>query len=214
MIISFVSIPDGGKPCLRANNSALSRVRPPRVQITYDVETLGSIQKKELPFIVGILADLSGKPEAPLPKLKERKFIEIDRDNFDDVLGAIGPRLAFRVPNRLQPGSNSMLNVLLNFKRMDDFKPDQIVQKIAPLKQLFDARRRLNDLLAKLDGNDDLDGILSKVLADTAEQAKLRDDLKAAHPPAAAVAAPPSETGGAAPPAPEANGAAPETPAS
>jgi type VI secretion system protein ImpB len=164
----------------------LSRVRPPRVQITYDVETLGSIQKKELPFIVGILADLSGKPETPLPKLKERKFVEIDRDNFDDVLEAIGPRVAFRVANKLQPGSDQMLNVALKFRKMEDFDPDQIVTQIAPLKKLFDARRRLNDLLAKLDGNDDLDGILSEVLASTTEQAKLRAELVAIEAPAAA----------------------------
>jgi type VI secretion system protein ImpB len=157
----------------------LSRVRPPRVQITYDVETLGSIQKKELPFIVGVLADLSGKPETPLPKLKERKFVEIDRDNFDDVLEAIEPRIAMQVPNRLQPGSDEKLNVALTFRKMEDFNPDQIVNQIAPLKKLFDARKRLNDLLAKLDGNDDLDGLLSEILADTGEQTRLRADLKA-----------------------------------
>jgi type VI secretion system protein ImpB len=157
----------------------LSRVRPPRVQITYDVETLGSIQKKELPFIVGVLADLSGKPETPLPKLKERKFVEIDRDNFDDVLEAIEPRIAMQVPNRLQPGSDENLNVALTFRKMEDFNPDQIVNQIAPLKKLFDARKRLNDLLAKLDGNDDLDGLLSEILADTGEQTRLRADLKA-----------------------------------
>ena len=158
----------------------LSRVRPPRVQITYDVETLGSIQKKELPFIVGILADLSGKPETPMPKLKDRKFVEIDRDNFDDVLEAIEPRAAFRVANRLQPGSDQMLNVALTFRKMEDFSPDQIVNQIEPLKKLFDARKRLNDLLAKLDGNDDLDGLLSEILADASEQAQLKADLKAA----------------------------------
>lgn len=162
-----------------SKQQVLSRVRPPRVQITYDVETLGSIQKKELPFIVGILADLSGKPENPLPRLKERKFVEIDRDNFDDVMSAIAPRLAFQVANKLQPDSNEMINVLLSLKKMGDFSPDQIVQQIPALKKLFDARSRLNDLLAKLDGNDDLDGLLGQVLADTAEQAKLREDLKA-----------------------------------
>ncbi len=187
----------------------LSRVRPPRVQITYDVETLGSIQKKELPFIVGILADLSGKPEAPLPKLKERKFVEIDRDNFDDVMEAIEPRLAFRVPNKLQPGSDQMINVLLKFKKMTDFNPDEIVKQIGPLKELFDARNRLNDLLAKLDGNDDLEGILTEVLANTSDQAKLREELKAsaAATPADGAGTPAAPTGDAA-----AAPAAPETP--
>jgi type VI secretion system protein ImpB len=177
----------------------LSRVRPPRVQITYDVETLGSIQKKELPFIVGILADLSGKPETPLPRLKDRKFVEIDRDNFDDVLDAIGPRVAFRVPNRLQPDSDQMINVALTFRKMEDFGPDQIVSQVAPLKKLFEARKRLNDLLAKLDGNDDLDGILGEILTNTTEQARLRADLKAVTDAGAA----PNSPSAAPPPAPE-----------
>jgi type VI secretion system protein ImpB len=187
--------PSLGEIMSESKQQVLSRVRPPRVQITYDVETQGSIQKKELPFIVGILADLSGKPESPLPKLKERKFVEIDRDNFDDVMSAIGPRLAFRVPNKLQADSNEMISVLLSLKRMADFSPDRIVQQIPALKKLFDARRRLSDLLAKLDGNDDLDGILGQVLADTAEQTKLREELKATSPADEA----PSTEGGASP---------------
>jgi type VI secretion system protein ImpB len=157
----------------------LTRVRPPRVKITYDVEIGNAIQKKELPFIVGILADLSGKPEEPLPKLKERKFVEIDRDNFNAVLEKIGPRLAFRVPNRLQPGSEQMFNVLLKFAAMDDFGPVNVVQQIPPLKELYDARNRLRDLLAKLDGNDELDGILTQILDDSGQQEKLREELKA-----------------------------------
>jgi type VI secretion system protein ImpB len=177
------------------------------VQITYDVDTLGAIQKKELPFIVGILADLSGKPDpdVPQPKLKERKFVEIDRDNFDAVLEAIGPRMAFRVPNRLDPDAQGSFNVLLNFKTMEDFNPEKIVKQIAPLNELFVARNRLNDLLAKLDGNDDLDALLKDILANTAEQAKLREELKAADP---ASPAAPTDGGGAAAPA----AAAPETP--
>jgi type VI secretion system protein ImpB len=164
----------------------LSRVRPPRVQITYDVEIGNAIEKKELPFIVGVLADLSGMPETPLPKLKERKFVEIDRDNFDTVLEAAAPRLAFRVPNKLQPDSDQMLNVLLNFKSMEDFDPVSILQQIAPLRELYNARSRLRDLLAKLDGNDDLDAILSEIIASTDEQNKLREELKAALPAPAA----------------------------
>ena len=157
----------------------LTRVRPPRVKITYDVEIGNAIQKKELPFIVGVLADLSGKPEQPLPKLKERKFVEIDRDNFDTVLEAISPRLAFRVANKLQPGSDQMVNVELRFSKMEDFEPVSVVKQIAPLKELYDARNRLRDLLAKLDGNDDLDAILTEIVADAAQQAKLREELKA-----------------------------------
>jgi type VI secretion system protein ImpB len=157
----------------------LSRVRPPRVQITYDVETGGAIQKKELPFIVGILADLSGQvdPDHPLPKLKERKFVEIDRDNFDAVLEAAAPRIALRVPDRLKKDSTEMHNVLLSFTRMADFDPVNVVKQIPVLNELFTARNRLNDLLAKLDGNDHLDSILSDVLANTEQQKKLRSEL-------------------------------------
>jgi type VI secretion system protein ImpB len=155
----------------------LSRVRPPRVQITYDVEIGGAIEKKQLPFIVGILADLSGLPSAPLPKVKDRKFVEIDRDNFDDVLASAGPRLAIRVPNKLKPDANEMLNVELHFKSMDDFGPVALVQQIEPLRKLFEARNRLRDLLTKLDGNDELDAVLREVVASTEEQAKLRSEL-------------------------------------
>ena len=158
----------------------LSRVRPPRVQITYDVEIGGAIEKKQLPFIVGILADLSGQPSEPLPKVKDRKFVEIDRDNFDDVLAAAAPRLAIRVPNKLKPDANEMLNVELKFKSMDDFGPVALVQQIEPLRKLFEARNRLRDLLTKLDGNDELDAILREVVASTEEQSKLRSELGAA----------------------------------
>jgi len=186
----------------------LSRVRPPRVQITYDVEIGGAIEKKQLPYIVGILADLSGHPSEPLPKVKDRKFVEIDRDNFDDVLAAAAPRLAFRVPNKLKPDADEMLNVELKFKSMDDFGPVAVVQQIEPLRKLFEARNRLRDLLTKLDGNDELDAILREVVASTEEQAKLRSELgatEASGDGAAPAAAP------AAPPAPEAP--APGTPA-
>ncbi len=172
----------------------LSRVRPPRVQITYDVEIGGAIEKKQLPYIVGILADLSGHPSEPLPKVKDRKFVEIDRDNFDDVLAAATPRLAFRVPNKLKPDANEMLNVELNFKSMDDFGPVAVVQQIEPLRKLFEARNRLRDLLTKLDGNDELDAILREVVASTEEQTKLRGELGAngANSDAAAPAAEPA----------------------
>ncbi|MBV9506523.1 MAG: type VI secretion system contractile sheath small subunit [Acidobacteriia bacterium] len=143
----------------------LDRIRPPRVQITYDVETGGSIQKKELPFAVGILADLSGKPETALPKLKDRKFVEIDRDNFNDILKAIGPRLVLRVDNKLAE-HGSKLNVELRFRHMEDFTPLAMVKQVKPLNALLEARGRLNDLLAKLDGNDDLDATLQWIARD------------------------------------------------
>jgi type VI secretion system protein ImpB len=198
----------------------LSRVRPPRVQITYDVQVGDAFQKKELPFIVGVMADLSGKPEAPPPKLKERKFVEIDRDNFDAVLGSIHPRLAFRVPDRLRPGSDQMLNVALTFNEMADFNPVNVVQQIAPLKELYQARNRLRDLLAKLDGNDELDSILTEIVTDSSTQAKLRDELQAAtQAPAAAApatgapAAQSAAPAAAAPASPPAPPSPPEPPA-
>jgi type VI secretion system protein ImpB len=144
----------------------LDRVRPPRVQITYDVEVGDASQKKELPFIVGVLADLSGQPAQPLPKVKERKFVEIDRDNFNDVLASIGPRAAFRVNNKLA-NDGSKINVELKFTHMDDFNPTSIVKQVEPLRKLLEARQRLNDLLGKLDGNDKLDELLQEVVANS-----------------------------------------------
>lgn len=151
----------------------LDRIRPPRVQITYDVEIGGAIQKKELPLVVGILADLSGKPDSPLPKLKDRKFVEIDRDNFNDILKAIGPRLALRVDNKLA-NDGSKLNVELRFQSLDDFSPLNIVKQVKPLNALLDARGRLNDMLAKLDGNDELDAVLQRIVKDTEGLKKIK----------------------------------------
>jgi type VI secretion system protein ImpB len=142
----------------------LDRVRPPRVQITYDVETLGAIEKKELPFVVGILSDLSGDAASDLPKLKERKFVEIDRDNFNEVMKAIGPQLVFSVPNRLSSEPDKLV-VELTFSNAEDFTPLRIVEQVEELVLLLMARQRLSDLLGKLDGNDDLDEALQGVLA-------------------------------------------------
>jgi type VI secretion system protein ImpB len=153
----------------------LDRVRPPRVQITYDVEIGGAIEKKELPLVIGVLADLSGKPETPLPKLKERGFVEIDRDNFDDVLASIAPRLAFAVENKLAQ-DGSYINSELRFRSMDDFSPENLVQQVAPLKKLFEARNRLSDLLAKLDGNDELDGALQNIVGDADSLKKIKSE--------------------------------------
>ncbi|HEX5719907.1 MAG TPA: type VI secretion system contractile sheath small subunit [Thermoanaerobaculia bacterium] len=151
----------------------LSRIRPPRVQITYDLETGGAIEMKELPLVVGILADLAGQPENPLPPVKSRKFVDIDRDNFNEVLASIGPRLSFTVANKLrEDGGNLPLE--LKFRKLDDFRPETVVQQVDPLRQLFLARQRLNDLLAKLDGNDDLDALLQDVATNTESQEQLK----------------------------------------
>jgi type VI secretion system protein ImpB len=152
----------------------LTRVRPPRVQITYDVETGGAIQMKELPFVAGILADLSGKPAEALPKVKDRKFVEIDRDNFNDVLRSSAPRLTLRVDNKLQ-NDGSKVNVQLDFNSMDDFEPASIVKQVEPLRKLMEARQRLTDLLQKLDGNDKLDSLLQDVIANTEALSSLKN---------------------------------------
>ncbi len=152
----------------------LDRIRPPRVQITYDVEIGNAIQKKELPFVVGMMSDLSGQPEVALPPIKERKFVEIDRDNFNDVLGSISPRLTLRAQNRLSQ-DNSKLNVALQFKHMDDFNPVNVLKQVEPLSKLYEARQRLSDLITKLDGNDALDQMLQEIMTDTT---KLQDIKK------------------------------------
>lgn len=150
----------------------LDRVRAPRVQITYDVEIGDAIQMKEIPFVVGVLGDLSGNPDEPLPKLKERKFIEIDRDNFNTVLAGMKPRLAYRVDNKLTD-DDSKLGVELRFNSLDDFHPERVVAQVTPLRKLAEARRKLSDLLNKLDGNDKLEELLKEVMNSTEELEKL-----------------------------------------
>lgn len=156
----------------------LDRVRRPRVQLTYDVETNGALQKVELPFVVGVLADLSGQPKDPLKPLKERKFVQIDRDNFDDVLAKSAPRLAMKVQNKLTD-DNSNLAVELNFKSMDDFDPAKIAEQVGPLKELLGMRQQLTQLLSKMEGNDKLEALLADVLANTDKAAALAKELAA-----------------------------------
>jgi type VI secretion system protein ImpB len=153
----------------------LDRVRPPRVQITYDVELGGAIQKKELPFVMGVMADLSGKPTEAPPPLKERKFVEIDRDNFNDVLASVSPRLALQVENKTPNGGS--MNVELRFQHIDDFGPLNIIPQVASLKKLYDVRQRLSDLLTKLDGNEKLDSLLTIVGKDPEGLKKVRAAL-------------------------------------
>ena len=156
----------------------LDRVRSPRVQITYDVELGDAVEKKELPFLVGVMADLSGKPAEPLAKMKERRFVEIDRDNFDQIMQKNKPRLAFRVPNKLKgaEGENEELSVELNFNKFEEFNPGKLIEKVPSLKKLHDARKRLKDLLAKLDGNDKLEEILQSITEDTDKLAELKKE--------------------------------------
>ncbi|MBH4169979.1 type VI secretion system contractile sheath small subunit [Pseudomonas aeruginosa] len=166
----------------------LDRVRPPRVQITYDVEIGNAIEKKELPLVVGILADLSGKPDTPPAKLVERRFVDIDRDNFNEILSSISPRATLQVDNTIS-GDDSKLNVELRFNHIEDFDPVNLVKQVVPLRCLFEARQRLRDLLTKLDGNDDLDQLLQDVVANT----EGLQEIKAARPEAEAAPAGDSE---------------------
>src|SRR5262249_40541967 len=155
----------------------LDRVRRPRVQITYDVETNGAMQKTELPFVVGIMADLSGSPKDALRPMKERKFTAIDRDNFNDVLAKSAPRIAMKVDNKLTGEADSKLAVELNFKSMDDFEPAKVAEQIPALKELMDMRSRLTQLLTKMEGNDKLEAMLADVLQNTEKAMALAKEM-------------------------------------
>ncbi len=156
----------------------LDRVRPPRVQITYDVEIGNAIEMKELPFVVGIMADLSGMVTDPLPKVKDRKFAEIDRDNFNEIMASIKPRLALRVANKLATDS-SETSIELFFQSIDDFTPLNIVKQVPALTELYQSRTLLKDLLTKLDGNDALEELLAAVMTDSAKKDALSKELTA-----------------------------------
>lgn len=147
-------------------HSKLARVRKPRVHITYDVDVGGAIEQKELPFVVGVLADLSGNPKDALPRVKDRKFVEIDRDNFNQVLAGMKPRLTFKVPNRLSD-DGSQLGVELEFRDMDDFGPEAVAQQVEPIRKLVEARQRLNELALKLNSSDKLEELLQGVVQNT-----------------------------------------------
>ncbi|EKE10360.1 MAG: hypothetical protein ACD_16C00049G0004 [uncultured bacterium] len=154
----------------------LDRIRPPRVQITYDVETGGALQAYELPFVMGILADLAGTPSTPLPPLKKRKFIDIDRDNINDVMASLNAQLPLRVQNVLG-GAAPDLNVLLTFQSMDNFDPADIVMQVPQLKDLYNRRILLSDLISKLDGNDGLDAELRNIIDNPDVLAQLKKEL-------------------------------------
>lgn len=154
----------------------IERIRPPRINITYDVEVGGAIELKELPFVLGVMGDFVGNPEEPLPAFKQRKFVEIDPDNFNQVMAGMKPRLAFSVENKLQE-DGSKLGVELKFNNIEDFDPDNIVQQVEPLKKLVEARQKLSDLLSKMDGNEKLENMLNDVIANADKQKELSDSL-------------------------------------
>ncbi len=154
----------------------IDRVRPPRIQITYDVEIGGAIELKELPFVVGVLGDFVGKPEEALPALKNRKFVEIDADNLNQVLSGMKPRLAYTIDNKLQD-DGSKLGIELKFNDIEDFEPDNVVQQVEPLRKLVEARQKLSDLRSKMDGNEKLETMLEDIIADSGKQKELSKAL-------------------------------------
>lgn len=154
----------------------LKRVRKPRVHITYDVETNGAVAEKEIPFVMGVMGDYSGDNTDTKKPLKDRKFSQIDRDNFNEVMANIGPELSMKVENTLED-DDSEISVDLAFKSMEDFEPHKIVDKVEPLKKLLDTRNKLRDLLTKADRSDDLETILEEVLSNTDAIASLSSEL-------------------------------------
>ena len=156
----------------------LERVRPPRVNITYDVETGGAVETKELPFVMGVLADFTGQPTDPLPRLKDRKFVEVTPDNFDDVLASMRPHLSYTVENKLSDDpSAGKIAVDLTFKSLDDFSPEAVAKQVGPLKELLELRTKLADLRGALQGNDKLEELLAEVLTNTEKAQALAKQL-------------------------------------
>jgi type VI secretion system protein ImpB len=146
--------------------------------VTYDVETGGAIEVKELPFVMGVLGDFSGQPVEPLPRLKDRRFVEVNPDNFDSVLESMKPHLAFSVENKLSEDPDAgQLKVDLNFKSMDDFAPENVAKQVKPLRELLDLRSRLNDLKGALQTNEKLDEVLLEAVTNTEKLNKLRAEL-------------------------------------
>lgn len=154
----------------------LGRVRKPRVHLIYEVETGGAAVKRELPFVVGVLGDFSGNPEQPLKPLRDRKFVQIDRDNFNDVMASLSPELNLRVENTLA-GDGSEMAVSLKFKSIDDFAPAAVTDQVPALKNLMETRNKLSDLIAKADRSSDLEGLLEDALQDPNALKKLSAEL-------------------------------------
>jgi type VI secretion system protein ImpB len=156
----------------------LERVRPPRVNISYEVETGGAIELKELPFVMGVLGDFTGQPAEPLAKLKDRKFVDVNPDNFDDVLKSMRPHLSFKVENKLSEESEpGKLGVELTFESLDDFSPERVAQQVKPLREMLDLRTKLADLRGSLQGNDKLEEILQSTLGDEDKMKRLKTEM-------------------------------------
>lgn len=157
----------------------LKRVRPPRVNISYEVEVGNAIEMKELPFVMGVLGDFTGHAEEPLERLKDRKFVEIDPDNFDEVLASMKPHLSINVENRLSDDPEAgKLNADLHFKSLDDFSPERVAEQVPALKRLLELRQELADLRGSLQGNDNLEEILQATVTDAEKLGKLKDEIQ------------------------------------
>ncbi|AKX44205.1 type VI secretion protein [Thiopseudomonas alkaliphila] len=154
----------------------LQKVRPPRVQITYDVEVGDAIEQKELPFVVGVLGDFSGNPEQPLPRLRDRKFVNIDPDDFNEVMKGMTPRAAYKVKNTLT--GEGEIKVELSFESIEDFSPEAVVQQVEPLRKLQEARSKLADLRNKMAGSEKLEDILNEVLVNTEKLQQLTAEVE------------------------------------
>jgi type VI secretion system protein ImpB len=158
----------------------LDRVRSPRVQITYDVEVGGAIEMKELPFVMGVMGDFTGQPAEPLARLKDRKFVEVNPDNFDTVLESMKPHLAYSVENKLSEDADApKLKVDLSFKSLDDFSPESVARQVKPLRELLELRDRLSDLRGSMQGNDKLEEMLREAVTDKDKLARLKNELGA-----------------------------------
>ena len=167
-------------PSSKSQQHKLTRVRPPRVHITFDVETGNAIEMLELPFVVGVLGDFSGNPAEPLPAVRDRKFVEINPDNFDDVLKAMKPRLSLNVANRLDrknPDAGK-ITAELNFESLEDFEPHRIIQQVEPMRKLAALRTKLSDLKSSLQGNTKFEGLLDEIVRDAEKCGQLAKELK------------------------------------
>ncbi len=157
-------------------HSKLERVRKPRVHIKYDVETEGAVVEKELPFVVGVMGDFSGNPTEPLAPMSERKFVQIDRDNFDDIMARMNPGVSMKVENTIKDDGSEMA-VELAFKSMADFEPGKVVQQVEPLRKLQETRDKLRDLLTKVDRSEELEAVLERVLQNEEDLKTLAGEL-------------------------------------
>ncbi|MGJ5820715.1 type VI secretion system contractile sheath small subunit [Paludibaculum fermentans] len=162
-------------------HAKLERVRPPRVHVTYNVEVGDAVEIKEIPFVMGVLGDFSGQPEEPLPRIRERRFVEVTPDNFDGVLASMKPRVAFTVENKLSDDPNAgKIGVDLRFSSIEDFEPEKVARQVNPLRELLELRTKLSDLRGTLQGNEKLEKLLQDVLGNSEKMQQIKDEMDGA----------------------------------